>query len=196
MLGKIQRNLGIVRRIARFLDQHSLFQLYHSLIMSHIRNGIVVWYHSHAAVRKKIQACANKFLRIIFYLKPRDSVRDIMKENKLLSVNQIYHLEVAKLMQKYALRNIPLPFIDIFDDQTQTSRTRTRSNSSIIPGPSTTQKCAQSIRCVGPKIWNSLPNDIRFYHMPNDIFSDPTPLPLKSFITGMKHYALNEVSFH
>ena len=119
-----------------------------------------------------------------------------MKENKLLSVNQIYHLEVAKLMQKYALRTIPLPFIDIFDNQTRTSRTRTRSNSTIVPGPSATQKCAQSIRCVGPKIWNSLPNDIRFYHMPNDIFFDPTPLPLKSFITGMKHYALNEVSFH
>ena len=63
ILSKIQRNLGIVRRIARFLDRHSLFQLYHSLIMSHIRNGIVVWYHSHAAVRKKIQACANMFLR-------------------------------------------------------------------------------------------------------------------------------------
>ena len=119
-----------------------------------------------------------------------------MKENELLSVNQIYHLEVAKLMQKYALRNIPLPFVDIFDDLTRTSRTRTRSNSSIIPGPSTTQKCAQSIRCIGPKIWNALPNEVRFYPMPNETFSVPTPLPLKSFITGMKKYALNEVSFH
>ena len=89
ILSKIQRNLGVVRRIARFLDRHSLFQLYHSLIMSHIRNGIVVWFHSHAAIRKKIQACANKFLRIIFHLKPRDSVRALMKEHKLLSVNQI-----------------------------------------------------------------------------------------------------------
>ena len=95
ILAKIQRNLSIVRRISRFLDRHSLLQLYHSLILSHVRNNIVVWYHSHAAVRKKIQACANKFLRVIFFLKPRDSVRNIMKENKLLSINQIYHLEVA-----------------------------------------------------------------------------------------------------
>ena len=74
--------------------------------MSHIRNGIVVWHHSHIALRKKIQACANKFLRIIFFLKPRDSVRQIMKDNRLLSVNQIYHLKVSKLMQKFALKSI------------------------------------------------------------------------------------------
>ena len=102
ILSKIQRNLGIVRKTARFLNRNSLFQLYHSLILSHIRRGIIVWYHGNVALKKKIQACANKFLRIIFFLKPRDSVREIMKENKLFSVNQIYNLELAKLMQKHA----------------------------------------------------------------------------------------------
>ena len=107
--------------------------------MSHIRNGIVVWFHSHAAIRKKIQACANKFLRIIFHLKSRDSVRDLMKENKLLSVNQIYHLEVAKVMQKYSLKTIPAPFFDIFERQIRTSQTRTRSGSTVVRAPSFSQ---------------------------------------------------------
>ena len=196
ILSKIQRNLGVVRKISRFLDRHSLFQLYHSLIMSHIRNGIVVWFHSHAAIRKKIQACANKFLRIIFHLKSRDSVRDLMKENKLLSVNQIYHLEVAKVMQKYSLKTIPAPFFDIFERQIRTSQTRTRSGSTVVRAPSSTQKCAQSIRCIGPQIWNALPNSIRFLPSENNDLSNHLPLPLKQFIPGMKKYAIENVPFH
>ena len=53
ILSKIQRNLCVVRKIARFLNRNTLLQLYHSLIMSHIRYGIVVWHHSHIAIRKK-----------------------------------------------------------------------------------------------------------------------------------------------
>jgi len=198
ILSKIQRNLGVVRKISRFIDRHSLFQLYHSLIMSHIRNGIVVWFHSqsHAAIRKKNQACANKFLQIIFHLKPRDSVRHLMKENKLLSMNQIYHLEVAKVMQKFSLKTIPTPFFDIFERQIRTSQTRTRSGSTVVRAPSSTKKCAQLIRCIGPEIWNALPNSVRFLPSENNDLSNQLPLSLKQFIPGMKKYAIENVPFH
>ena len=129
ILSKIQRNLAIVRKIACFLDRHSLLQLYHSLIMSHIRYGITVWHHGHVALRKKIQACANKFLRLIFYLKPKDSVRSIMKENNLMSVNQIYHLEVSKIMQRVVLEVAPKPITLLFENEVRTHSTRTRSAS-------------------------------------------------------------------
>ena len=143
ILSKIQRNLGIVRKTARFLNRNSLFQLYHSLILSHIRRGIIVWYHGNVALKKKIQACANKFLRIIFFLKPRDSVREIMKENKLFSVNQIYNLELAKLMQKHALGTLPAPFSDMFRDQMRQTHIQSRSAMQIIQAASRFTKCDQ-----------------------------------------------------
>ena len=62
MLATIQRNLGIVRKIAHFLDRHSLMQLYHSLIMSHIRYGIIVWHHNHISIRKKYKRVQTNFL--------------------------------------------------------------------------------------------------------------------------------------
>ena len=194
ILSKIQRNLAIVRKIARFLNRNSLMQLYHSLIMSHIRNGIIVWHHSHISIRKKIQACANKFLRMIFFLKPRDSVRSLMKENGLLSVNQIYHLEVAKLMQKLALKSIPSSFNYIFQGQTRSSRTSTRSGTSINQAQSSTEKCAQAIRCSGPKIWNNLPRLIRFSSSPEDEIIN-NPIPMNPFTKNMKKFAMNEIDF-
>ena len=193
---KINRNLGVVRKIARFLDRNSLLQLYHSLIMSHIRNGIIVWHNSHIALRKKIQACANKFLRMIFYLKPCDNVRDLMKENKLLSVNQIYHFEIAKLMHKFTLSSIPKPLHDIFVSQTRPSNTSTRGASSVIPPPSKTVKCTQTIRSSAPKIWNDLPKEIKFEESINSInIITYTPHPIKCFIAKMKAHALNNIDF-
>ena len=125
ILKKIQRNLSIVRKISCFLDRHSLVQLYHSLIMSHIRNGITIWHHGQSALRKKIQACANKFIRIILFLKPRDSVRELMKENRLMSVNQIFTLESAKTMQGVILKKSPVPISAIFANRVRTTETQT-----------------------------------------------------------------------
>ena len=158
----IQRNLAIVRKTARFLNRNSLIQLYHSLILSHIRRGIIVWYHGNVALKKKIQACANKFLRLIFFLKPRESVRDIMKENKFHSVHQIYKIELAKVMHKHALGCLPEPFLSIFKDQTRQTHINSRSAVSVIPASTRFTKCDQEIRCTGPKTWNSLPRNLKY----------------------------------
>ena len=163
--------------------------------MSHIRYGIVVWHHSHIAIRKKIQACANKFLRVIFFLKPRESVRPIMKEHNILSVNQIYQVEVSKLMQKYVLKSIPSPFVKMFQTQTRTTTTSTRSGTSIIQAPFSTLKCTQSIRCSGPKIWNSVPKEIRYMPTNSLDFSNLNPNPLKLFVSKMKEYAIQNIDF-
>ena len=68
LLSKIRRNLGVVRKISCFLNRKSLLQLFHSIIVSHIRYGITVWHHEQIALRKKIQACSNQFLRMIFFM--------------------------------------------------------------------------------------------------------------------------------
>ena len=91
---------------------------------------------------------------------------------------------------------MPLPFMEIFDGQKRSSRVRTRSNSSLVQAPSFTQKCAQAIRCTGPKIWNSLPNDIRFLPAANNTSPALIPVQLKFFVTKMKYFALNEIDFH
>ena len=150
---------------------------------------------SHISIRKKIQACANKFLRIIFFLKPRDSVRTIMKENKLLSVNQIYHLEISKLMQKLTLKSLPSPFYDIFKSQTRTTGTFTRSGTTILQASFSTMKCAQSIRCSGPKIWNDVPIEIRYLPTSTANSANSCPTYFNSFVSQMKSYALNHIDF-
>ena len=142
----------------------------------------------HASYSKHL----HKFLRIIFHLKPRDSVRNLMKENNLPSVNQIYHFEIAKLMQKHALDTVPSPIGDIFDSQSRTSAVQTRSNIFINPGQSRTLKCEQSIRCTAPKVWNSLPNDLKFRTNSN---SSHEPLQFSVFRRKMKYHVISNTDF-
>ena len=197
ILSKIQRNLGIVYKIAPFLNRNSLFQLYHSLIMSHIRYGIVVWHHGNAQIRRKIQACSNKFLRLIFHLKPRDSVRSLMKENKLLSVNQIYHVEVSKIMQRHALGDIPSPFTDMLKGQIRLTEMRTRSDNIIVQGASRTNKYAQSIRCSGPLIFNNIPSHVKYHcdQSSENVIVTNYPLSFPAFKCKMKQFALSDIDF-
>ena len=200
VLSKIRRNLGVVRKIARFLDRDSLFQLYHSLILSHIRYGIVVWHHSHKAIRNKIQACANKFLRVIFFLKRRDSVRAIMRENQLLGVNQIYHVEISKIMQKVALGIGPMAFQNLFLKQIKVSEIGSGTISNFIQGAASSVICSQSICCTGPLIWNALPNPVKKKDTASDQFPHSTissePLSVGSFIQKLKNYAIDNIEFH
>ena len=66
---------------------------------------------------------------MIFSMGRPDSVKNVMIENNIPSVNQIYNLEVGKLMQKLALGTIPPPFIDMFESQIRESSMVTRSAS-------------------------------------------------------------------
>ena len=161
--------------------------------MSHIRNSIVVWHHGHKALRKKIQACANKFLRIIFYLKPRDSVREIMKENNLLSVNQIFNLEVSKLMQKVALGTATPAFLTLFRNQKKKNEINSKSITNFTQGVPGSTKCGQSISFLGPQIWNLLPSVVKkkgaYDENTRDNSVYASPLNFDIFLKKLKTYA-------
>ena len=205
ILSKIRGNLGVVRRISCFLTRRTLIQLFHSMIMSHIRYGIIVWHYGQASLRKKIQACANKFLRLIFFKKQRDSVKSLMIENKILSINQIFHLEISKLMQRVALNFIPSPFTDIFQNQERTLSMTTRSSSSYFQPLMFAQKCHQSISYTGPLTWGIVPSNIKvslnnadfvISSYQNDaLISSHKVRLLKTFTKRMKKYSLRNIDF-
>ena len=201
ILSKTQRNLGIVRKISCFLNRQSLLQLYHAVIMSHIRYGIIVWHHCHVAIRKKIQACSNKFLRMIFFMGKRESVRELMVEQSILSVNQIYHAEIGKVMQRLALGTIPAPFVTMFNSQLRNSGMSTRSSSEYYQAYTNKLKCQQSLRYQGPVIWNSIPASIKqppsvLTDNVDDRLSNANPIQhLNSFKKRIKQFASQNINF-
>ena len=65
-------------------------------------------------------------------MKRRDSVKHIIKENSLLSNNQIYNCEIAKLIQKVTLHEAPSSISLVFKEQRRIEGMTTRSFSDIF----------------------------------------------------------------
>ena len=77
----------------------------------------------------------------------------------MYNIQQLYKLNVDILMHKFFNKQLPTAFNNIF--QTKTSNVITRSNSQIIPISCKNTVFKQSIKYIGPEIWNQLPASIK-----------------------------------
>ena len=121
-----------------------------------------------------------------------------MIENKLLSNNQIFHLEISKLMQRLELDFIPSPFVEIFKNQERSSSMSTRSSSSYFQSFMFAHKCQQCISYSGPLTWGTVPTDVRVSQNETDLIIssdrwDPAVLDRKSRL--MKNFTKKNESF-
>ena len=92
--------LGAVMRIRLYLPSKAMLCLYHSLLLRHVRYCITNWCFGNETRILQSQRICNKFIRLVFDLKKRDSVKNVMKQNRLLTIKQIYHGELAVFMYK------------------------------------------------------------------------------------------------
>ena len=51
-------------------------------------------------ILQRLQAVCNKFFRLIYNLDRMTSVRAILKNDKILNINQLYDFTVGKIMHK------------------------------------------------------------------------------------------------
>ena len=84
---------------------------------------------------KKIQRIVNKFIRMIFGLHHRASVTNIMKDNGIMTIDQINKLELFSFMYKYAKNLLPSCFFNLFQHNIvdNDSQINTRSQSKFFP---------------------------------------------------------------
>ena len=97
---KMRAALGAVMRIRSHLSSKAMLSLYHSLLLSHVRYCISNWCFGNEIRIHQLQRICNKLIRLVVGLKRRESVKKVMKQNGLLTIQQIYQVEIAILMYK------------------------------------------------------------------------------------------------
>ena len=98
-------------------------------------------------------------------------------------------------MQRHILGSLPTPLTNIFEDQTRSTQIQSRSATQIVQAPTRFTKCNQAIRCTVPLTWNSLPSENKFIMNCNNGVIIKKPLPLGTFVSKIKKYALTSISF-
>ena len=92
--------------------------LYNALIKSHLQYCIITWCNGNITIVKKLQSTANNFIRLIFKIRQKDSVKSLMKAQNLLSINQLMEKEIAYFMCKYCNNHLPVAFEGMLNKNT------------------------------------------------------------------------------
>ena len=159
LLIKPRCSLGAICKVKPLLNRDTLLQLYRSLVNSHLLYSVQNWCYGNKTFCQKLQRVSNKFLRIIFGLSKRDSVKDAMIKHKLLNLDQLTIKAIAIFTFKQNAGVNPSAFNDLF--LAKLCRYNTRNKSQVIPRCYSTELNQQSIPFRGPSIWNSLAVSIK-----------------------------------
>lgn len=154
IISKLNSCLCATRRARAFLNQSSLFNIYHSLMQSRIDYCCSTWAawepRGNKVILQRLQAVCNKFFRLIFKLDRTDSVRSLLKANNVLNVFQNYNFNINKVMHKAIHDELPIPL----------KRSLTIDNEFFFFKACRIKQTEKSMYYAGPKLWNNLPGEL------------------------------------
>jgi len=179
MLTKLRVCTSIVRKIQSYLMK-DIDVTFHSMIESHLRYCNLIWCNGNKTMILKLQRTVNKFICLIFKFKPRDSVKQIMRQNNVMTIIQLREFEIACFMHKYLHKRLPSACKNMLKDNFLTNTSR-KQKPKIFPTFCRINTTKQSIKYKGPLTWNKILVNIReteSYH---------------KFCQLLKHHLLNEV---
>ena len=129
LVKKLRCSLGAITKIRPYLNRNCLLTLYHSLMLSYVQYCITNWFHGNTTIVNKIQKLCYKYICMTFRCK-MSKVTDLMAENNLLSVKQLYDRDISILVNRFKQRALPNALNGLFHyDQ---SATKPRSQSNLI----------------------------------------------------------------
>ena len=181
---KISKACGALAKIRHYLDTNVLVEIYHALIHTYVRYGILAWGVASESTRKPLQTLLNRALRIMCFAPfGRIDIEPLYKDLNILDVDGTFILETSKFMFKQKKGLLPESIGDYFIRPSPENRTisynlRTRNRISHIPTRLVSSD--NSIHIRGEKIWDSIPEIVSsssslqlFKRQLKDIVIDP-----------------------
>ena len=175
---KLSRAVGILYKLRPFVNLNIMKNIYYALIYSHLVYAIEVWGSASDIHLSKLLTLQKRAVRLMTYKDelpvlpgPLYPSLPLFLDLGFLKVKDIFTLQISKFIHKCIFLNIINNFNNWFRLSKDVHSYLTRANYNIsllgntnnlfIPFGRTTNYGLKQIRINGPKIWNSLPSDIR-----------------------------------
>jgi len=110
---KLSAATGALYKLRKYISQNSLMLVYYSLAYSHLQYAIICWGNTSKTIKRSLQVKKNHIVKIIcnkFGKKTR--LKPLYDKLRILNINKIYKLKVAKFMTKVSLNKLPI-FCDV-----------------------------------------------------------------------------------
>jgi len=164
---QVSKASGIICKLKHYILFRSLKTVYYSIVYSHLPYAITSWGSSSFSTLNTLNIIHNKLLRIMRFSKFNSNICKLYKDTQILTIDQIFKLEISKLMYKIKFRLVPKQFTEHFTKIEDIHSYHTRQQSSIEYAiPRTRLKIAQkSFTYIGIRIWSSI--DLTICSIPN-----------------------------
>ena len=164
---RLSRNIGIISKLRRYLSIQQLKQIYYNLIYPYISYSILAWGSVYKTHIKKTQVKKNYIVRLIFYAKTfgreTESAKSLLNLRDILTVDNIYPLEVLKFSHLWHNGVLPEVFHDIFQYARNMYRYNTRytAKRNFYKYKVRTNTGKQSISFMAIDIWKDIPPSLK-----------------------------------
>ena len=165
---KVSKACGALAKIRHCVDFETLRNVYHALLYSYLRYGIIAWGNASKTLLKPLETLVNKAIRIMAFIpKGNFNISQVYKDLKLLELSKIHQLETGKFMFKTENMMLPTSLGNYFKidrcAEEHSYSTRNRSSTSNHPPRiiCRTKSGEKSIQYVGSKLWFKLPSELK-----------------------------------
>ena len=159
---KIAKSVGILNKLQHIFPFSALV-IYFALVHPHLLYGLPIWGSIFPTYLQKLQRLQNKALDIISNCDPKTSTTPLFYQYKILKIQDLYYLEIAKIMHQYSNKHLPICFTSFFTQTSSIYSQSTRSNigNDLYLPHFLSSQCQRSIKFQGAKIWNFISPHIR-----------------------------------
>ena len=159
---KIAKAYGFLTKLRNCVEIDTLREVYHALIHSYLRYGIIAWGNTTKANMKQLQTLVNRAIRVMSFAPyTRIDLDPLYEILEILKVEQIYKLEIAKFSYRRENNLLPTEIANYF--QLRNIRPNLRNNRSLrserVIFNTTSGK--NSVLKKSFEIWENLPEEIK-----------------------------------
>ena len=160
---KVKRNVGILSKLRYYVGLHILIKLYYALIYPFLIYGIISWGNTYNTTLQPLFILQKKAIRIMTFSNFDEHSSPLFKQLKIVKLYDLVTLHNVVFMYKFHNNLLPNAFDTFFTRVSETHNYNTRLSSKIsysLPKVRTNYGIF-NIRFQGPKLWNSISEDIK-----------------------------------
>ena len=130
---KLSRSAGIFSKLRYYLNKEVLIRVYHALFNSHLHYGILYWGSTNKTNMSRLQVLQNRAIRNITKAPRFYRLDNYYLNYRILKVQDLYELEIAKFMHGHYNKNLPLCFNTFFQLASNRTTRNTENHNYYIP---------------------------------------------------------------
>lgn len=149
IVNKLRLILYTFKKLRDILPLPYLKTLYHSLVESHIRYGLLVWGAASKNHIKPLEIMQRRFIKMIYRKNNRYPSDKLYQESLILDIRQLYFFQACI---KYHTKQHAEPPVHLYN---------TRQKHQFVTPLMLKTATQRTYFYMGPKLYNSIPNEIK-----------------------------------